>query len=251
MCIIPFFCPYHKLIGFVDRRAQYLVVGSTCVSTRADDEIIHSDEDEEAWVERFDGRDQEAHCTPTSEGSPQDEFVSQLEWDEDFMASNSLDPAAAAVAAVSPGSEQSPPGLPHSLPVTKQLRASSQTKRPHKPALKQLPGTSASLGAQWGTPLSESQRLGMPASLGVRWKDTPFPKFGETTPLLAKVSFDAARKQMEEHGEHHYSSGPSHVVRRRLSSGSISRSVKSTSIRRGQSTFGQTVSWLRCALNSV
>ena len=203
------FCPYYKLIDFVDRRAQYLVVDSTRVSTRADDEIVLSDEDEEALVRRFDEHDQEAQCILTRAGPPQDEFVSQLEWDEDSIASNLLDPAA------SLGSEQSPLVISESFQVH---HASS--KYSHKSA---LPGLS-------------------PASL---------PKLGETTPLLAKNPHKQTTRRVSiaEHGEHHCSNAPCHVVRRQFSNGSIPKSVKLTSIRHGQSTFGQTVSWSKHASN--
>lgn len=190
----------------VDRRAQYLVVDSTRVSTRADDEIVLSDEDEEALVGHFDEHDQEAQCIPTRAGPPQDEFVGQLEWDEDSIASNLLDPAAASLS-----SEQSPLVISESFQVHQ-----ASSKCFHKSA---LPGMS-------------------PASL---------PKLGETTPLLANNPHEQIPRKVAT-AEHHYSNVPCHVVRR-LSNGSIQRSVKSISTRHGQSTFGQTVSWSRCALN--
>jgi len=187
----------------VDRRAQYLVVDSTRVSTRADDE------NEEALVGYFDEHDQEAQCIPTRAGPPQDEFISQLEWDEGSVASNLLDPAAASL-----GSQQSPLVISESFPVH-QISSKYSLKSA-------LPGVS-------------------PASL---------PKLGETTPLLAKNPHKQIPRKVSiaEHGKHHYSNVPCHVVRR-LSNGSIQRSVKSISTRRGQSTFGQTVSWSGCALN--
>jgi len=73
------------------------------------------------------------------------------------------------------------------------------------------------------------------------------PKLGETTPLLANNPHKQIPRKVAI-AEHHYSNVPSHVVRR-LSNGSIQRSVKSINNRHGQSTFGQTVSWSRCALN--
>jgi len=206
-CTSFFFLSILQLIDFVDRRAQYLVVDSTRASTRAEDEIVLSDEDEEALVGHFDGHGQEAQCIPIREGPSQDEFVSQLEWDEDSIASNLLNPAAAS------------PGLEQPLIISESFQVyQSSSKCSRKPA---LPGM-------------------LPAFL---------PKLGETTPLLNPHKQITRKVSIAEHGEHRWSNVPCHVVRRQFSNGSIPRSVKSTSTPHGQSTFGQTVSWSRCALN--
>lgn len=240
------------------RRAQYIVAGSIRVPTQADDEVILSDEeDEEARLGRFDEHDEDDydHCgqgiaVPTDEGRslPQDDFVNQLEWDEDLIASEpTMGPATT--------SEHPPSGVSASLSAVRRVPVPSQAKGPRKTALKQLPGTPASLGVRWGTPLPESSRsgTGMPGSLGIRWEDAPpSPKPRETTPLLAKgasVSFDVSSRQvprklsMVKHGEHDHLGVLCSTVQRRLSNASTTKSVRSIKTIRhvGQSTFGQTL----------
>lgn len=235
-----------------------MVAGSTRVSTQADDEIILSDEeeeDEEALLGQFHENDEHVYyynprgnAAPSDEGRspPEDDFVNQLEWDEDLISSDSM------ITATSSSTEQPPPSspeVPESLPAMKRVPVPTPPKVPRKPALKQLPGTSASLGVRWDTP--PSSRHGMPASLGVRWDIPPSPQMRETTPLLGRnVSFSPKqaprRISMSKHGQraHHIDlSVPCPTVQRRASNASLAKSVRSIrSIRHvGQSTFGQTV----------
>ncbi|KXN89865.1 Vacuolar amino acid transporter 1 [Leucoagaricus sp. SymC.cos] len=224
------------------RRAQYFVAGSTHVSTQADDELILSDEeDEEARLGRFDEYDENDYYvdrTPNVvvQGSSlsEDDFVNQLEWDEDLVASDSTTPTT--VLKQLPGTPV-PPGL----------RLGTPSSHPG-------PGVPASLGVRFGT-TPAYPRSGTPASLGVRWDAPPSPPIQETTPLLSRkvsVSFDVPPSQVPRRmpiakcGDQTQPTdlgAPSSTVQRRLSNASIAKSVRSIRSTRhvGQSTFGQTL----------
>ncbi|KAJ3561959.1 hypothetical protein NP233_g9874 [Leucocoprinus birnbaumii] len=248
------------------RRAQYIAADAGRVSTQAEDEALLSDEEQdfgEARLGRFDEHDEDDyydHARPTDEArSPRpDDFVNQLEWDEDLLTSGSM-----GLPATSSDHHHNPPTTAANLPPMRRGASSSQAKSPRRTTIKQLPGTPASLhyGLRLGSPIggSETPRAGateLPASFGVRWDDRPStsksPVLKETTPLLSKktsVSFDVSSKDPSatttkpRHTDYEHLDVPSSTAQRRPSNASLARSARSVKdvSHTGRSTFGQTL----------
>lgn len=215
-CII---CYTYRLTDFVDRRAQYLVAGSTIVSASEAEVFEDEEEDEEAHLGYFDEHDEDNYYDSdddddSADTTPRDDFVSQLQWDEDIPSSDS---------------DALPAGQPQ---VSASLPASRRMFNPRSK--------------------KENTLKPMPLSWGAN-RDT---KPQETTPLLSKkISFgvpsQAPRRLStttkyggQERGLDF--NAPCHATQRRLSNVSVARSTRSVtrSIKHthvGRSTFGQTV----------
>lgn len=194
---------------FPDRRAQYFLANSTLPSPHIDEDTFL--QDEEAYIGPFDEQHGD-YLEPSNTGdhtAVQNDFVNQLEWDEDLEAPdpNSLRPVQPPVSA--------------SVPVMKQMaKRMNERKRAVRP------------------------QPAIPSSLNLQWK----PQLQETTPLLAhKVSFSSdvppRRMSMSAKKNQLDTNSPHLAAQRRLSNVSLARSTKPTrSIKSmGQSTFGQTV----------
>lgn len=196
----------------LDRRAQYFLANSTLPSPFFDEDAYS--QDEEADVGSV--REPDEECFETSDTldqtAPQNDFVNQLEWDEDLDASgpNTTGPRDPPVAA-------SVPVMGH---IAKRLNERKRAVRPQ-------PAIPSSLNPQWNIQRPQ-----------------------ETTPLLipkGPVSFDVPPRalSMSAKADQLDTTDSSEFAphERRVSNVSVARSAKSNrSIKIvGQSTFGQTV----------
>jgi vesicular inhibitory amino acid transporter len=207
----------------LDRRAQYFLASSTLPSPFVDEDAYLQDEeadvgslgeqDEEYYFESTDTRD---HTTP------QNDFVNQLEWDEDLEASNPTT------------TRPEDPLVSTSVPVMGQIAKRMNERR--KRAARPQPVIPSSLNPQW---------------------NIPHPQ--ETTPLLVhkgSVSFDVPPRRLSMSAKTNQldiNSPQFAAHERRVSNVSLARSTKSNrSVKiMGQSTFGQTVRSLQVQWSGI
>jgi hypothetical protein len=222
-----------------DHRAQYTVAESAHVLTRPGQHFNLSNEEdiEEACRGRLNDHDTCDANDIKGCSSPDGDFVTQLDWDEDLVASNPLTRAGA-------DTEQTKSEGPTSF--------SAMNRAPAPPQLRQDTGKS-SLQKSPGI-LGVHSNIMRPPS-----QSLPGPSFqpGEATRLLAKkgpLSYSVLPEQDSPHRApiaervHAAELGTSGLaLQHRSSNASITKSARLVqgSVHVGQSTFGQTV---YCAL---